>query len=330
MKTAKVIGCGLSGVVAAILLKEKGYNVSIYEQRSHIGGNCYDSNFCGLMVHNYGPHIFHGDDDEVFNFLSRYTEWTPFLLHARGNTKLGIISLPYSKTTIEELGRELNDQEIIDVIFKDYSEKQWGIPFEDIPRTITNRMPKTKNDYNPTWFGSQKYQCIPKLGYTNMFNNMLKGIDVKLSCHPNEWKNHITDLTVFTGKIDEFYDYQFGKLEYRSLEFRHFVSDKKMDYFLENQNTKKVAYTRKYDHSHFTPDYKQNTTVITEEYPVAHNGDNIPYYPMPFGESDSIYKKYSNLAAEEKNTIFIGRLATYKYLDMSMAVKQAILKLRKI
>lgn len=330
MKTAKVIGCGLSGVVAAILLKEKGYNVTIYEQRSHVGGNCYDSNFCGLMVHNYGPHIFHSDDDEVFKFLSRYTEWVPFYLHARGNTKLGIISLPYSQTTIQELGRELSDDEIIDVIFRDYSEKQWGVPFEEIPRTITNRMPKTKNDHNPTWFGSQKYQCIPKLGYTHMFNNMLNGLDVKLSCHPTEWKNNETDITIFTGKIDEFYDYKFGKLEYRSLEFRHIVSDKKMDYFLENQNTKNVAYTRKYDHSYFTPEYKQNTTVITEEYPIAHNGDNIPYYPMPFGESNLIYQKYADLAHAEKNTIFIGRLATYKYLDMSMAVKQAILKIRKI
>lgn len=330
MKTAKIIGCGLSGVVSAILLKNKGYEVCIYEQRSHIGGNCYDSNFCGLMVHNYGPHIFHGDDDEVFEFLSNYTEWEPFQLHAKGNTKLGVISLPYSQKTIKELGRELSDNEIIDIIFKDYSEKQWGIDFDKIPKTITNRMPKTKNEQNPTWFGNQKYQCIPKYGYTYMFNNMLKDIDVKLSCGQNDWRNHNTDLTIFTGKIDEFYNYKFGKLEYRSLEFKHIVSDKKMDYFIENQNTKNVSYTRKYDHSYFTPNYEQNTTVITEEYPIAHNGNNIPYYPMPFGNSDEIYKKYAKEASKEKNTIFIGRLATYKYLDMSMAVKQAMLKLRKI
>ena len=118
MKTARVIGCGLSGITAAILLKEKGYSVTIYDRRNHIGGNCYDSNVAGTLVHNYGPHLFHTNDDEVFEFLSRYTEWFPYENKVKGNTELGMLSLPYSKQTVKEIGRELTQEEIIDIIFK--------------------------------------------------------------------------------------------------------------------------------------------------------------------------------------------------------------------
>ena len=153
---AKIIGCGLSGITSAILLKEKGYNVTICDIRNHIGGNCHDSNVAGTLLHNYGPHYFHTNDEEVFEFLSRYTEWFDYRYKPKGNTKLGLISLPYSKKTIKELGRELTQEEIVDVIFKDYSEKQWGVPFEQIPKSITNRVPKTKDDDDPSWFKNEK------------------------------------------------------------------------------------------------------------------------------------------------------------------------------
>jgi len=330
MKKAKIIGCGLSGITSAILLKEKGYSVKIFEKRNHIGGNCFDRNLCGTIVHNYGPHIFHTDDEEVFEFLSRYTEWIPFKLQPKGRTKLGLISLPYSKKTISEIGRELSPEEISEYIFKDYSEKQWGVPFDKIPKTITNRIPDTADMEDPTWFKNQKYQCLPKGGYTQMMNKMLEGFDIKLSCRDEDWQNYKSDLTVYTGKLDEFYNYRFGRLPYRSLIFKHKVSEEKMPYLVENINTKEFSYTRKYDHSHFDPNHNQNTTVITEEYPVEYNGKNIPYYPIHFGESGKIASKYIELSNKEKNTIFVGRLATYKYLDMWMAVKQAMLKINKL
>lgn len=328
MKKAKIIGCGLSGITSAILLKQQGYQVEIFESRNHIGGNCYDSNLAGTLVHSYGPHIFHTDDEEVYSFLSRYTDWLPFRLQPKGNTDIGLISLPYSKKTIKEIGRELTQEEIIKYIFKDYSEKQWGVKFENIPVTITNRIPKTKDCEDPTWFEGQKYQCIPKLGYTHMMQNMLEGIPVHLGVNKAEWKKYNTDITVYTGKIDEYYDFCYNSLPYRSLKFVHEMKYEKMDTFVINQNTNRVPYTRMYDHSYFTYNH-QGPTIVTKEYSVAHDGNNIPFYPMPFGEGNSIYNKYKLLADSETNTVFVGRLATYKYLDMWMAVKQVHLKLNQ-
>ena len=181
-----IIGCGLSGITAACLLKNI-HHITVFDTRNHIGGNCYDSNVAGTLVHNYGPHIFHTNNDQVYDLLSRHTEWTSFRLQPKGNTYLGLISLPYSKRTIKELGIELTQDEIVRYIFKDYSEKQWGVPFNEIPQTITNRIPKTIDCDDPTWFEGEKYQCIPKNGYTKMFEEMLVGVDVKLSCKPDDW-----------------------------------------------------------------------------------------------------------------------------------------------
>lgn len=326
---AKIIGCGLSGITSAILLKEKGYDVTIFECRNHIGGNCYDSNVSGTIVHNYGPHFFHTDDEEVFSFLSRYTEWKDYKYKPKGNTKLGTISLPYSKKTTRELGKELSQEEIVDIIFKDYSEKQWGIPFNEIPKTITNRIPKTKDCDDPSWFEGQKYQCMPKEGYTKMMEKMLVGINVFKNCEKNAWKSFKSDITIYTGKIDEYYDYCYGKLPYRSLILEHTLTSKKLPNDVINQNKSDIPYTRIYDHSYFTENHK-GSTIITKEYPIECKDDDIPFYPMPFGDGIKIYNKYKELADKEKNVIFVGRLATYKYLDMWMAVKQAMIKIKNI
>lgn len=323
----KIIGAGLSGTTAARLLADCGHNVVIFETRSHIAGNCFDSNVSGTLVHNYGPHIFHTDDEEVFSFLSRFTEWFSFDYKPKGVTKLGTISLPYSKKTETELGKELSQEEIIEYIFKDYSEKQWGVPFDQIPKSITNRIPKTKDHEDPTWFDNQKYQCIPKHGYTKMFEKMLDGIEVRLNCTSSDWMTEESDLTIFTGKIDEYFNYQFGELPYRSLRFKHITSTTKFEHVAYNQNTKAVDFSRTYDHSFFNFQHT-GETIITEEYPEPYNGKNIPFYPIPWGEGLQTYSKYKQLADSEPNTIFLGRLATYAYLDMWMAVKQVFLKLK--
>lgn len=330
VKKIKIVGCGLSGCVAARILKDLGHDIVIFETRNHIGGNCYDSNFCGTLTHNYGPHIFHTDDEEVFEFLSRFTEWVDFELKPVGNTIIGKMPLPYHDSgCLNSIGKTLSQDEIIDYIFKDYSEKQWGVDFEKIPKTITNRIPKTKNCKSPTWFEGQKHQCIPKNGYTKMFEKMLEGVEVILNCEPNEWKNHQSDVTIYTGPIDSYFDHIYGKLPYRSLRFEHKVTAQKMPYFIQNENNRSVEYTRVYDHSFFSKDHK-GLTVITKEYPKNLEDGDIPYYPIPWGESQEIYNQYKKLAENEKNVIFLGRLATYKYLDMWMAVKHVILKLKNL
>ena len=324
----KIVGCGLSGITAANILKNKGYDVKIYDTRSHIGGNCYDGYLCGTLTHQYGPHIFHTNDENVFSFLSEFTDWFPFEYKPKGKTKLGLISLPYSKKTIKEIGRELSLDEIKEIIFKDYSEKQWGIAFEKLPKSICNRIPNTSELDDPTWYKDEKYQCMPKYGYTKMFEEMLRGINIELACDKYEWKKDKADLTIYTGSIDSYFNYCYGFLPYRSLEFEHKVTNKKMNYVVENQNTKDVAYTRKYDHSFFNFKHNQNTTVITKEFPLEYDTNNIPYYPKCFGKNKDLYLKYRKLANQENNVLFLGRLANYKYLDMWCAIKLILNKLK--
>lgn len=325
MKTAKIIGCGLSGIVSAILLKSQGYKVTIFEKRNHIGGNCYDSNTNGVILHNYGPHVFHTDNEEVFRFLSQYTDWTQFRTMVKGNTRLGLISLPYSRQTILELGRGLSKEEIIEYIFREYSEKQWGVPLSDIPPEILNRVPQISQLDNPTWFGEQRYQCIPKFGYTKMFENMIVGFDIVLCCDNQMWTNYNTDLTVYTGKIDEYFDFCYGRLPYRSLSFIHEVSSNKLPFFIQNENNNNVTYTRIYDHSYFTPCHG-GQTIITKEFPKECGKNDIPFYPIPFKKNLLLYHKYKELSIKKHNVIFLGRLATYKYMDMWKVVEQALSK----
>jgi UDP-galactopyranose mutase len=328
-KSVKIIGCGLSGITAAVLLKEKGYLVTIFEKRTHIGGNCYDMNINDVNVHKYGPHIFHTNDEEVFAFLSRFTGWFSFKNQPKGVTDAGIISLPYSRKTVKELGRELSQDEIVDLIFKGYSEKQWGVPFDEIPKSITNRVPKTKDCEDPTWYEGEKYQCLPYPSYTKMMENMLEGISVRLGVTDDEWRNFNADHTVFTGKVDEYYNYRFGKLPYRTLDFDVKINSQRLDNPVLNYNQKEKPYTRVVDYGYFTHNYNSKETVVVVEYPRQYEKEtDIPYYPIPFGTGTEMYKKYKELADQEKDTIFIGRLATYTYLDMWMAVKQAMIKIK--
>jgi UDP-galactopyranose mutase len=199
------------------------------------------------------------------------------------------------------------------------------VSFEQIPLSIINRIPKTTNCEDPSWFEGETYQCLPKNGYTKMMENMLDGISVGINCKDWEWKKYTADLIIYTGRIDEFYSYKFGTLPYRSLEFTHRFTSNKLSTAVINQNMIEVPYTRKYDHSYFNYQHK-GYTIITEEYSTECKENNIPFYPIPFGDGQKRYAQYKKLANNEQSTIFLGRLATYRYLDMWMAVKQAMLK----
>lgn len=330
-----IVGCGLSGVVSAILLKEQGHTVEIFETRKHIGGNCFDSLVNDTMVHQYGAHIFHTNDDQVWEFVNRYTNFNNYQHRVRANTHLGNISIPYNNKTEQELGRSLSDDEIVETIFREYSERHWGIPWPDIPNSITSRIPKRRANDDDRYF-SDKYQGIPVNGYTAMFENMLSGITVNLGVAHNEWRRWMDgmwacDKLIFTGKLEDYFDSCYGALPYRSLKFLH-STGKKSDRFgwdkcsVINQCNHK-PYNRTIDNSVFLNE-PGDSTVYTRDYPEDHiPGVNTPIYPKNFGEGRFLYTKYKELARSQINVIFLGRLATYKYLDMWMAIKQVFSKL---
>lgn len=324
---AVIVGCGLSGIASAILLKQKGYDVEIFDTRHHIGGNCYDKKIEGVMVHQYGPHGFHTNNEKVWNFLNRYSKFNEVCLKVKANTSEGIITLPYSPETEKIIGPKTSE-EIKQLIFKDYSEKMWGIPWDKFPTSISGRVP-TKRDDPSLCFHLDKYQGIPIDGYSAMFNNMLDGIKINLNCTEKEYKKQKYDLLIYTGKIDAFFNYEFGWLEYRSLKIQFETGNRRKDIFQLNECNSHNAWTRSVDHSHW---HKQNVdqTVISREYPCEHSKNNIPFYPKPFGDNQEKYKKYKNIADAMRDVIFVGRLATYKYLDMDDAIAQVFNKLKNI
>lgn len=329
-----IYGCGLSGVTAAILLKEKGHKVEIFETRPHIGGNCYDSkNNDGVTVHEYGSHIFHTNDDQVWEFLNKYTEFNSYEHRVRANTAEGLISIPYNNKTRDQLGRDLTPEQITDLLFKQYSERHWGIPWSELPKSISGRVPNKRTDYDDRYF-TDKYQGIPTKGYTEMFTNMLDGIKVHLGVDPDLYKKQKSDLNVWTGPISKYFDYQLGHLPYRSLRFEHTRVKKDSNYTWDKgaviNECNDRPFNRTMDNSVYLNE-QCDYTIHTRDYPEEYElGVNEPIYPKTFGTGPKVYKKYQKMALADKNTIFIGRLATYRYLDMWMAVKQAMVKIKNV
>jgi UDP-galactopyranose mutase len=320
-----VVGAGLSGATAAHLLHSNGHDVEIFETRKRIGGNCYDESYNDIMIHHFGPHAFHTNDSLIWKFINKFDDFLDIKLVVKARVQSGhIIDIPFNHNSQKIVGK-WNDKEIIKNIFIPYSEKQWGIPWNKIPKNITSRL-KIRRDSNVDLYHLDKYQGIPRYGYTHLISNMLDGCKVHTSCRHDAWKKYRADLMIYTGSIDEYYQYSYGPLSYRSLNIT-FQESNKTPYMQLNE-CNDISYTRTIDHSYWNYN-KCKKTILTKEYPEdfsIHNQCTERFYPKPHISQD-LYNKYKQIPSSK--TVFLGRLGTYKYLNMDVCIKQVMKKIQK-
>ena len=353
---ALIVGTGISGIVLARLLAEKNQKVLIIDKRPHIGGNCYDYvDKNGINIHKYGPHIFRTDNEEVWQFLSRFTAWQKYKHKVRANIDGREVPIPFNFTSIDILFdatkakifkekliskygenkkisilelKRTDDKDlqeltvfIYEKVFYHYTLKQWGFKPEELGGDTLTRVPVYTSYYDG--YFTEKYQAIPKQGYTKMFENILKhpNIKVKLNTDFKDTKNIKYDHLFCSGSIDEYFNYKLGALPYRSLNFEFKTLPQKQFQNVAVVNyTSQEPYTRITEFKHFLNQENAKTT-IAYEYPAAfETGKNERYYPIPKYENEQLYKKYLELASKEKNIYFIGRLGEYKYYSMQSAV----------
>lgn len=352
-----IVGAGLFGSTFAFKASQAGKKCLVIDKRDHIGGNIYCENIEGINVHQYGAHIFHTSNKEVWEFVNKFVEFNRYTNSPIANYKGEIYNLPFNMNTFNKLWgvktpkeaklkieeeklrsgivnpKNLEEQAIslvgIDIyekLIKGYTEKQWGRSATELPSFIIKRLP-VRFSYDNNYF-NDKYQGIPEGGYNIIIEKMLSGAEVKLSVDffkERKKLEGLADKIVFTGMIDEFYDYKFGTLEYRSLKFEHEILDEEnhQGVAVVNYTEREIPYTRVIEHKHF--EYgAQLKTVITKEYPKDCNIGDEPYYPINNDKNNELYEKYKELALQEKNIIFGGRLANYKYYDMHQVIEIAL------
>jgi len=351
-----IVGSGFFGSICAYELNKIGKKVLVLESRDHIGGNCYTSNRDGINVHDYGPHIFHTSNEEVWEWINQFVKFNNFVLNPVANYKGEIFSLPFNmwtfsklwkvtfphevKKIIEEQSKHISEpknleeqaiklvgSEIYEKLIKGYTKKQWKKEPKDLPKEIIKRLP-VRFTYNNNYF-NDKYQGIPIGGYTQIFEKLLLGIEVKLNTdfieNINDWKK-VSEKIIYTGPIDRYFNYVYGELEYKTTKFEHKLIDTDnyqgcpvMNYTEEN-----VQHTRCIEHKHF--EFTDTSkTWITYEYPTDYDPKKTePYYPVNDKKNNEIYNKYKILADNEKNLYFGGRLAEYKYYDMHQVIESAL------
>lgn len=355
-----IVGAGLSGATLARKFAEDSEDVIVVDKRDHIGGNTYDFiNEHGVLMAKYGAHIYHDSDDETWEFVSRFTEWIPYEHRVKSYVEGKLVTVPTNIDTYNEvLGENWTDGEklrewveaqhleiiepknseesalkrigsdvIYEKMFKNYTKKQWDKYPSELDASVMERIP-VRYDHNDRYFGD-KYEGIPKQGYTVMARNMLdhENIKVILGRDYHDMDLPKPKLLFYTGKIDTYFGEKFGKLEYRSIEFEHETHRKKnyQDHAVINYPAEEVPYTRIIEHKKFFGDEYQNlpVTTITREYSIA-GGE--PYYPVPNQTNRDLYEKYRAEAEklEEQGIYFIGRLASYKYFNMNQAVRAAL------
>lgn len=356
-----IVGAGFAGsVMAERLAAGSGKRVLVVDRRPHIGGNAYDErNDAGQMYHKYGPHIFHTNSADVFEYLSRFTEWRAYEHRVLASVDGKLVPIPINRTTINALyGLDLTmdteaeawlaaraepveivktsedvvvsaiGRELYEKFFRGYTRKQWGLDPSELDKSVTARVP-TRTNIDDRYF-TDKFQAIPSEGYTRMFERMLDhpNIDIKLGVDFAEIQAEYSyGKLIYTGPVDEYFGFCFGALPYRSLRFEHAILDQEQFQPVATVNYPDEAtpYTRITEYKHFTGDTGPQTSITTE-YPAA-QGD--PYYPIPREANQALYKRYEALAVAETGTLFVGRLATYRYYNMDQVVGQALATWRK-
>ena len=314
------MGAGISGLTSAVLLKKKGYNVEVFETRHHIGGLCHDFLQNGLVFQHHGPHIFHTSDLETWEFVGRFAGFYPFDHVVMARTEIGMFPIPFNRKSAEIVG-DLSVERIRDLVFREYSEKQWCTSWSELPDSITKRVPPKRDSYDCR-YTLDEWQGVPTGGFGRMFECMADGLKIHLSVDKDAWCSCEADLVVYTGRLDEYFDCSLGELEYRSARFVH-RREPVRKFPIINECMHEVPWTRSTDHSHWNGAAGMSKTTVTYEYPCdVDHGE--PLYPVPFGPSVELAKSYREMAMAEKNTKFIGRMAEHAYVDMHVAVKKAL------
>ena len=351
-----LVGSGLYSGVFAWFAKQKGKKCLVLEKRDHIGGNVYCENTEGIHVHKYGAHIFHTSNKEVWQFVNSLAEFNRYTNSPVANYKGEMYNMPFNMNTfskmwnistpaeakkiIEEQKKEITGEpknleeqaislvgrEIYEKLVKGYTEKQWGRDCTALPAFIIKRLP-VRYTYDNNYF-NDLYQGIPIGGYNVIIDRLFEGCDIETGVDYLEKKDYYDSLgekIVYTGTIDAYYKYQFGKLEYRSLRFESEVLDEEnhQGVAVVNYTDRETPYTRIIEHKHFEFG-TQPKTVITREYPVTWQEGMEPYYPVNDEKNQALYQKYAKLAEKEEHVIFGGRLGEYKYYDMDKVIASAM------
>ncbi|EMF5053092.1 MULTISPECIES: UDP-galactopyranose mutase [Serratia] len=357
-KNVLVVGAGFSGAVIARELAEKGHKVNVIDRRSHIAGNCFDEREAttGVMVHTYGPHIFHTDNEQVWSYINKYTVMMPYTNRVKATYDGQVFSLPinlhtinqfFKKTcspdeareliaskgdnsilepkTFEEQALRFVGHELYEAFFKGYTVKQWGMSPKDLPASILKRLPIRFN-YDDNYF-NHKYQGMPHDGYTEIVKKILGHDNITLSLDTEFEPSMIEmyDHVFYSGPLDAFYKNKFGRLGYRTLDFKKFIYDG--DYqgcAVMNYCSEKVPYTRITEHKYFSPWEKHDKSVCYKEYSRQCTENDIPYYPIRQVGEMKMLADYIAVAKQEKKVTFVGRLGTYRYLDMDVTIFEAL------
>jgi UDP-galactopyranose mutase len=355
-----VVGAGFAGSVIAERFASAGRSVLLIDKREHIGGNAFDEKDAhGVLIHRYGPHIFHTNSQAIFEYLSKFTAWMPYEHRVLAQVEGKLYPIPVNQTTINQLyGLSLDEKgveaflekvrvpretiktsedvvlssvgpDLCEKFFRGYTRKQWGLDLSDLSAGVAARIPVRTNT-DDRYF-TDKYQFMPADGYTKMFNNMLNhpNITVELGVDFREMRKKVEpSLRFYTGPIDEYYDFCFGKLPYRSLRFyhEHLAGTSKFQPVGTVNYPNDHAYTRITEFKYLSQQQHSGTSIV-REFPQA-EGD--PYYPIPRQENQAVYQQYKALAEKEENVFFVGRLAQYQYYNMDQVVGAALATANKI